>query len=380
MPLRSLRLPAVATIALLAGVGLAAPTLALPTTPPSPSVPVVAGAGTGGWTDVLAGADVTCGCSALAIDPVTSGTVYAGFSSWNDSSFNGLYKSVDGGQTWTVVAHFAGSPYSITGLAVDPRTPSTVYASTESNGIEKSTDGGATWASITDVLGTTRPWTWVSQLALDGTQPQDVLALDNGGLFLSPDAGSTWTVIETPLVPTYCCFALDPTNGQTIYLANLYQGVLKSTDGGKTWASTGPGIDLHQGSATVRSLAVDPVDSRNVYAGLSLPHGTNAVGGAIYKSADAGASWTLVQAGMPWTDIVYALAVDPATPTTVYAGTSAGDVWKSKDGGATWFVVDQGLAPSPDQQPVATIAIDPRDSRTVYLGTSGVYKTTTGGE
>ncbi len=71
---------------------------------------------------------------------------------------------------------------------------------------------------------------------------------------------------------------------------------------------------------TVLALAIDPANPATLYAGTN---------GGVYKSADGGSSWTTVNSGVPLGTIAQALAIDPSTPATLYAGTSDGGVFKS---------------------------------------------------
>src|SRR5262249_57364767 len=84
----------------------------------------------------------------------------------------------------------------------------------------------------------------------------------------------------------------------------------------------------------VFSLAVDPLTPTTVYAGTN--------GGGVFKSVDAGAHWNPASTGL-MTSVVVALAIDPATPTTLYAATAGGGVFKTTDAGAHWSAVNTGL-------------------------------------
>ena len=84
----------------------------------------------------------------------------------------------------------------------------------------------------------------------------------------------------------------------------------------------------------VHALAIDPVTPTTLYAGTD--------GGGVFKSTDGGGNWSAINTGLTNT-YVYALAIDPVTPTTLYAGTYDG-VFKSTDGGENWNAVNTGLA------------------------------------
>jgi photosystem II stability/assembly factor-like uncharacterized protein len=109
-------------------------------------------------------------------------------------------------------------------------------------------------------------------------------------------------------------------------------GAYPAEAGVNVWTTNGPG------GGTIRALAIDPHTPTTLYAGV------RGAPGGVFKSTDGGASWSAVNTGLPdpsATDLaVFSLAIDPQTPTTLYAGTWFG-VFKSTDGGGTW--VDTGL-------------------------------------
>ena len=109
--------------------------------------------------------------------------------------------------------------------------------------------------------------------------------------------------------------------------------MFKSTDGGGTWGAVNTGLTA---SVYVAALAIDPVTPSTLYAGTD--------GGGVFKSTDGGGTWSAVNTGLPDDAVVYALAIDPTTPSTLYAGdVRTGGVFKSTDGGGTWSAVNTGL-------------------------------------
>ena len=120
--------------------------------------------------------------------------------------------------------------------------------------------------------------------------------------------------------------------------------------GVNVWTSSGPDGGI------VNALAVDPVTPATVYAGTN--------GGGVFKSVNGGGSWTAVSAGLT-TPYVRVLAIDPFTPATVYVGTAASGVFKSVNGGGSWTAVNTGLT----NLNVNVLAVDPHTPATVYAGT-----------
>jgi photosystem II stability/assembly factor-like uncharacterized protein len=87
----------------------------------------------------------------------------------------------------------------------------------------------------------------------------------------------------------------------------------------------------------------------------------------VFKSSDGGASWNAINSGLPARSGVHVLAIDPQNSRTVYAGSSGSGVFKSVDGGEGWSAVNSGLT----TLSVNSLAIDPQDSSTVYAATAG---------
>src|SRR5204863_420687 len=108
--------------------------------------------------------------------------------------------------------------------------------------------------------------------------------------------------------------------------------------GVNSWTSNGPTGEL------VEALAIDPSTPTTLYAGTL---------GGVFKSTDAGGSWTAITTGLTNLE-VQAIAIDPSTPTTLYAGTGGG-MFKSTDAGGSWTAMNAGLS----NLDVQAIAINP---------------------
>ena len=137
-------------------------------------------------------------------------------------------------------------------------------------------------------------------------------------------------------------------------------GIFKSTNGGTTWQAASSGL----GSTEIYALAIDPSAPSTVYAGTLQ---------GIYKSINAGATWAAASTGIgsSW---IQTLAVDPASPATLYAGmwSASRGLFKTTNGGTTWAPSAGGLA-----LPVRVhgLAVDRVDSAKVYaVGPYGVYR------
>lgn len=278
----------------------------------------------------------------LAIDPVTPTTLYAGVYG------GGVFKTTDGGWNW-YSANTGLSSVVIMSLAIDPKTPTTLYAGTGNRGVFKSTDGGATW-NITNI-GLKN--STVEALVIDPTTPTILYAGTSGrGVFKSVDGGANWSAANAGMTKAYVsALAIDPTSPTTIYAGTL-DGAFKSTDGGANWSAANTGLaGIH-----VVALAIDPTRPTTIYAGTYYR--------GLFKTTDGGANWSAANNGLTSTDIL-AVAIDPETPATLYAGTFQLGVFKSTNGGGSWSMLSNGMPANV----VNALVIDPKTPTTLYAGT-----------
>ena len=284
----------------------------------------------------------------VTVDPSTPATLYAGTDS------GGVFRSVNAGGSWTGVNNGLTS-LTINTLAIDPSTPATLYAGTDGGGAFKTTDAGESWTAINS--GLTRPY--VLALAVDPSAPATLYAGTDDGLFKSTNRGESWMPVNTGLTNTFVIsLALDPSTPGTLY-AGTDGGLFKSTNGGANWTESRPG-------SAIWSVAIDPSVPSTLYVAsepIDQP-------GVVYKSTNGGVNWTESLDG----PVVDALVIDPRSPATIYAGATTG-VFTSNDGGATWTEMNAGLT----DPYVEGLAIDPSNPARIYAATDGgvyVYQTT----
>lgn len=142
--------------------------------------------------------------------------------------------------SWTALGPVAGS---VSSLALDPSSSSTLYAGTVNGGLFKSTDGGSSWA----VVGPTLPRTSIGALAINPAEPRTLFAgTYEKGVFRSNDAGATWKqVLFRDNMAQITAMAIDPKQPNTIWAATEtgpQDGVWKSVDGGATWQRNTAGL------------------------------------------------------------------------------------------------------------------------------------------
>jgi photosystem II stability/assembly factor-like uncharacterized protein len=328
------------------------------------------------------------GTSVLAIDPMKQDTLYAGTAA-------GVFKSGDGGATWSTVNHGLVASY-VSSLAIDPGNGGTLYAAADAR-VKKSTDGGNHWNEVysappTDDGLSTYP---ASMLAIDPENPSYVYigtggnGEGGGGVFRSPDGGATWARSALPEHGGVRGLAADPQLSGTVY-AWTSMGFSRSRDGGATWIEFAGGAQSCVGLP--QSVAIDPQNSNTIYVGNTT---CTAVAKGLVKTTDGGNTWRSLATppntinpptfgGQPDTrTIIDALAVDPQDSRTVYLSTFGTGLFKSTDGGETWNPASSGLPQTSSGSYTFTpiIAVDPQTSGTVYASPwgAGVFKSTDGG-
>jgi photosystem II stability/assembly factor-like uncharacterized protein len=281
------------------------------------------------------------------------------------------YKSTDGGATWSRYA----PPRGLGGLTADPQNPHILYGTT-GQAFYKSADFGNSWTQIGAFPGNSGQFVISRRFpdimygvgrSVDGDVPS---------LFKSADGGHTWSASALRLNGEPAVWiAVDPQDPDIIYISTslpdleaVYLSLWKSADGGVSWTR------LRGANATFSygPILLDPQNPGTIYF-ADTDRGQNS--SSIYysdtqwhKSTDGGATWTEIfpSCGQPSVVplLLTTLLIDPQNPGTLYAGVSGGvegAVCRSTDGGANWTVVGPGLTGG-----VQALALAPRDSRTLY--------------
>ncbi|MBM4186810.1 MAG: glycosyl hydrolase [Gemmatimonadetes bacterium] len=322
------------------------------------------------WTNV--GLKNSNHIGAIAVDPRDGKVVYVAATGplWSAGGDRGVYKTTDGGKTWTQVLKPDNEWTGAQSLIIDPKRPDVLYASTHQrarrqwgfiNGgpgssLYKSTDGGSSWVKITKGL----PAEELGKigLAIAPSNPNVLYAIVEaqnraGGLYRSDDGGQNWQRQSAwqPTSPMYYQKAyVDPTDEDRIYLMDTFFQV--SEDGGRTVRQ----VQANAVHVDHHALWIDPADPRHLLLGND---------GGLYESFDRGAQW-MFRANLPITQF-YKLEVDNATPFyNVCGGTQDNNTWCGpsqtiNEHGATnfdWFVVVGGDGFQP--------RIDPTDPNIIY--------------
>ncbi|MCC7370395.1 MAG: hypothetical protein IT306_18360 [Chloroflexi bacterium] len=263
------------------------------------------------------------------------------------------------------------------GLAVDPRTPTTMYAATVS-GVFKSTDGGRTWRGG---QGTTLAW--VFTVEIDPNNSSILYAgTANDGIFKSTDGGATWHASNTGLIaPDIYAITVAPSNSNVVYAginSSGNPGLYKSTNAGASWTAIGTN---YIGASRVVGLLVDPTDANKIVVGQD--------GSFMYRSTDGGATFQMIGSGLP-TDCcggggatsppaIFSLVMHPTAPSTLFTGGYRGIHW-SVNNGTNWTRRSTGLG----DEWVNALVFNPLYPSIMYASTTTmgdpVYVTTNGGQ
>jgi photosystem II stability/assembly factor-like uncharacterized protein len=314
----------------------------------------------------------------------------------------GVWKTTDYGHVWTPI--FDDQPTgSIGALAVAPSSPNIIYVGSgeglqrpdlsTGDGIYKSTDGGKTWTH----LGL-RDGQQIPAILVDPRDPDRVFvailghpygANEERGVFRSTDGGKSWEkVLYKDENTGAMALAFDPTDAKTIY-ADLWSarqgpwengewqgpgsGLYKSTDGGSTWRQLHGGLPTAKERLGRIGFTIAPSDAKRLYATVDAPQ----LGG-IYRSDDAGENWRRVNTerrlwgrGSDFAEV----KVDPKNPDIVYVANTS--VYRSTDGGHT-FTAIKGAPGGDDYH---TIWINPENPQIMLIASDqGAIVTVNGGQ
>ena len=272
----------------------------------------------------------------------------------------------------------------------------TAYQSSIENHSRTSTIPPATWTALGptgtvtngDFYGAAR----VNFLRFDPTDSNIMWTVSPlGGLWKSIDAGANWTNSNTDQLPIIGCsdIAIDPSNTQVMYLATgdangvgsqltiASIGILKSTNGGATWPTSSNTMNWEVSwGRNIYKLLIHPTHPDTVYAATSI---------GVYRTINAGTNWVKMNDGQ-FTDIEF----KPGHPNTIYAAAgiqTGGSIYRSTDAGVTFTQLTDGL-PASNTVARFEIGVTPADSNYVYVlivkqGTSdfhGFYRSVDGGD
>lgn len=248
------------------------------------------------WTQV--GLKETQAISRIRIHPTNPDLVYVSALGhpYGPNDARGVFRSKDGGKTWEKVL-FKSNKAGAVDLAMDPRNPSVLYASIweafrtphslssggPEGGLFKTTDGGSTWTELTRNPGLPKGIIGKSGIAVSGADSNRVYAIveaEDGGVFVSDDAGASWKKVneERRLRQRafyYTRIYADPKERETVYVLNT--GFYRSTDGGKSY----------------KAIRVPHGDNHDLWIAANDPRRMiNSNDGGANVSVNGGETWT----------------------------------------------------------------------------------------
>ncbi len=312
---------------------------------------------------------------ALLVHPTNNQILYAA------SASGGLWQSTNGGASWSQLPLtfnlFIGA------LAFDSLNPNVIYAGTgerfydravQGAGIFKSSDGGATWTQ----LAATANWLYVSSISAQPGVSGTFLAATSSGLFRTTDGGVTWTQISVPSLYAGVMVAFNPNDGTralaAVYLQTGNVQAYASSDGGLTFnAATG----ASRFSSDI-AVAWAPSTAGVAYAIVGGDYNPPFYA-ELWRSTDYGANYTRYATGdIGCVDRRCTLWVAPNDSSLLITG--GVDVFRSANSGSTFTRIGSGYImtndPHPDQHCIAGDSAYSASNRTVYVCTDGgVFRT-----
>jgi photosystem II stability/assembly factor-like uncharacterized protein len=304
------------------------------------------------WTPIFDGQPIAS-IGALEVAPSNPNILYAGTGESDIrsdlSSGDGVYKSTDGGATWKPIG--LRDSRQISRIVIDPANADVVYVGVlghaygpnDERGVYKSTDGGQTWTRVLDK----GPEIGVSDLAIAAGSPNILfagmwnahrppwstyapLAGPGSGLYRSTDSGATWTQLTAHGLPDgnwgRVGVAVAP-DGKRVYAvieAAKKSGLYRSDDGGDNWTLVNSDPRLTSRAWYFNRITVDPIQADVIY----IPNV------ALYRSEDGGKTISLLR-GAPGGDDYHQLWVDPKNSSRMILGTDQGTT-VSLNYGKTW--------------------------------------------
>jgi photosystem II stability/assembly factor-like uncharacterized protein len=303
--------------------------------------------------------------------------------------------------TWRLVGPFRGG--RVLAVAGVPGQPHTYYFGAAGGGVWKTTNGGIVWTPIFDA----QPVQSIGALAVAPSNPAIIYVgtgeadwrsdLSSGnGIYKSTDAGRTWQHLGLDDTRHIARISIDPQNPDEVlvaamghaYAANPDRGVFRTTNGGRTWQK----VLFKTTDLGAIDVARQPSDARVVYAALwsarrspwSRYPPVNGPGGGIYKSTDAGATWTpLVGHGLPSAiNGRIGLAVGHGNRDARVYALIDGDThgfYRSDDAGVNWTLVGTDARIASRGWYFGEVIVDPGNPDIVYVPNVGLNRSTDGG-
>ncbi|WP_339655879.1 glycosyl hydrolase [uncultured Maribacter sp.] len=334
------------------------------------------------WKNVLFIDNIT-GASALSMDMTNPTILYAAM--WQHRRFpwtmesggknSGIYKSTDGGDTWNQLTEGLPKEMGKIGVSVSRANPERVFAVIEAEGekggVYRSDDAGKKWTLINkDRINITRSWYYMEIFA--DTQNENIVYVLNAPVTKSIDGGKSFSPLSTPHGDNHDLW-IDPLNNQRMINSND-GGSNVSNNGGKSWST-----QENQNTAQFYRVITDNLVPYTIYGGQQ-DNSTVAIASRTNDSGIDWKDWYAVAGG----ESAF-LAFDPDNPQLIYGGTYQGNIDKwdanTKESKPIKEYPELGLSISPEDAKYrynwnAPIITSPHNRKTIYHGGNVVFKST----
>jgi photosystem II stability/assembly factor-like uncharacterized protein len=287
----------------------------------------------------------------------------------------------------------------ISDIDASPSDPNHIYVAAGSGGLFRTTNGGTTWTSIFDRQTTIS----IGGIAIDPRNPDTVWVgtgeanLRNSvsfgdGVYVTRDAGRTWTSAGLKDTQTISRILVDPVNSETVYVAavghafgpNPERGVFITRDGGKNWSKTLYIDDQHGAS----DLDINPSDPNILYAAMwhfdrkPWTFESGSENGGVFRSNDGGRTWTKLTNGLPKRMGRIGVKVAPTNPKIVYviAESNEGTLFRSSDGGNSFTQISNNRDLVGRGYYFADMRVDPTDENRIYVLNNNLVVSTDAGK
>jgi photosystem II stability/assembly factor-like uncharacterized protein len=319
--------------------------------------------------------------SQIKFHPSNSQKIYA------VSASGGLWTSNDAGSNWNKTTTDNQIPQgSCAAVCIDPTNDNILYLSTgdanyysDGYGIYKSTNGGITWTSSNSGIGNRM----ALEILISPNNHNTLIAATTDGIWKSTDAGQTWTNTHTG--GAFKDMVYKPNSLNTLY-AVTDNAFWKSTDDGNTWTQT---TSVNPNPGNGGRIAVSAANVNIVYVGFVGSNTATGQGGIIYQSTDAGTTFTQKKgdvqpnlSGYSGTEngqgnYNWGLFADRTNANTLYACGHV--VWKSTDAGVTWSqLTDWWAKCHTDMHQIITSPYN--NGKLFDINDGGIFLSTDGGD
>lgn len=356
--------------------------------------------------------------SQIVVHPTNPNIVFAAAGYWPGYQSNthgeGIWKSIDGGFTWSKIITGILDNMSVQSIAINPANPNAMYAGVwgvfgNGKGMYASLDGGNTWFSS----GLNNKDIW--KVAICSNSTNIVYAATQDSVYRSNNFGSNWStmnILSSAPEGLYFGISIAKTNNNIVYVGSLDKGIFKTTDGGLSWSAA-----MNSGLPATRvwEVTVNPNNANEVFLGqqgvgiwkttnaasqwqsanagfkctyvTDLHYNSNGLYASLYN--EAGNSYASIKklSGTNWNQIglndlwIGKITSDPNANNIMYASKvdygfvlpiPNNKLLKSTNFGATWVNIGSGLDTTADAK---AIKIDPSNTSIIYVGTAkGFYK------